>query len=134
MTTVETGTTDLKSGSLGGQGLSQTGASGPSLSQIGINADKLPTSSLATGLDTTTEPVNNTYTYIFAAVLSVVLILLLYYAYSRFVTNTIEEPMTKGTEQERDDPVIDFNLREAIKDLQNMQKNVMATLSENSEF
>ncbi len=107
MTTVETGTTDLKSGSLGGQGLSQTGTSGPS--QTGT----LQSSSLTAGSDTTTtEPVNNTYTYIFAAVLSVVLILLLYYAYSRFVTNTIEEPMTKGTEQERDDPVIDFNLRE----------------------
>jgi ABC-type arginine transport system permease subunit len=129
MTTVESGTTDLKSGSLGQAGTSQSSIN------VGSGVASQP-SGLATSITESgiSESTNNTYTYIFAAVLSVVLILLLYYAYSRFITNTVEEPMTKGTEQERDDPVIDFNLREAIKDLQNMQKNVMATLSENSEF
>jgi hypothetical protein len=38
--------------------------------------------------------------------------------------------MTKGVEQERDDPVVDFNLREAIRDLQGIQQRVLSTLSE----
>ena len=69
-------------------------------------------------------------TYAFIGVLTVALVLLLYYAYGRFVSNSIEEPMTKGVKQERDDPVVDFNLREAIKDLQGMQQRVLSTLSE----
>ncbi len=68
--------------------------------------------------------------YVFIGVLTVALIILLYYAYNRFVANTLEEPMTKGVEQERDDPVVDFNLREAIKNLQGIQKRVLSTLSE----
>ena len=74
------------------------------------------------------------YTYIFIAVLSVALIVLLYYAYSRFTINAKGEKFTKGTEQERDDPVIDFNLREAIRELQGLQTKVLSTLSENSTF
>lgn len=69
-------------------------------------------------------------TYVFIGVLTVALVLLLYYAYGRFVSNSIEEPMTKGVEQERDDPVVDFNLREAIRDLQGIQQRVLSTLSE----
>ena len=76
----------------------------------------------------------STYNYIFIGVLSVVLILLLYYAYSRFVENSVEEPFTKEPAQERDDPVIDFNLREAIKELQALQRNIMSTISDNSDI
>lgn len=68
--------------------------------------------------------------YVFIGVLTVTLIVLLYYAYNRFVLNSIEEPMTKGLEQERDDPVVDFNLREAIRDLQGIQQKVLSSLSE----
>ncbi len=77
---------------------------------------------------------NTLYTYIFIGVLSVVLILLLYYAYNRFVENSLNEPFSEGNEQERDDPVDDFNLREAIRELQNIQKRVLSTLSENSDI
>ena len=74
-------------------------------------------------------------TYIIVGALVVLLIGLLYYAYIQFVSNsTTSETMMKGLEQERDDPVIDFNLREAIRDLQNMQKNVLSTLSEVSDI
>lgn len=73
-------------------------------------------------------------TYIFIGVLSLVLIALIYYAYNRFVENSVEEPFTDGVEQERDDPVVDFNLREAIADLNGMQQKVLSGLSENSEF
>ncbi len=74
------------------------------------------------------------YNYIFIGVLAVALICLLYYAYCRFSENSTTEPFTKGTAQERDDPVIDFNLREAIKELQNTQRQIMKTISENSEL
>jgi len=77
---------------------------------------------------------NSKYKMVFTGILILVLIALLYYSYNRFVTNKITEPMTKGVEQERDDPVIDFNLREAIKELQNIQKNVLSTLSEASDL
>lgn len=76
----------------------------------------------------------STYNYVFIGVLSVVLILLLYYAYCRFAENSVEEPFVKGQTQERDDPVVDFNLREAIRELQNIQKKVISTISDNSDF
>ncbi len=72
--------------------------------------------------------------YVLIGVLTVALILLVYYAYARFVDNSLTEPMAKGVEQERDDPVIDFNLREAIKNLRNIQQNVLKTLSDVSEI
>jgi len=72
--------------------------------------------------------------YIFIGVLTVVLILLVYYGYETFVKNSSKETFTKGVEQERDDPVIDFNLREAIRDLQTIQKNVLSTLSQTMDF
>ncbi len=73
---------------------------------------------------------NSILKYVIIGVLIVALVFLIYYAYNRFVANSLSESMTKGVEQERDDPVIDFNLREAIKNLQNMQKRVLSTLSE----
>ncbi len=72
--------------------------------------------------------------YALIGALTVALILLVYYAYARFIDNSLSEPMAKGVEQERDDPVIDFNLREAIKNLQNIQQNVLKTLSDVSEI
>ena len=72
------------------------------------------------------------YSYIFVGVLSVVLLLLLYYAYNRFVTNAVKEPFTKGNKQERDDPVVDFNLRETIEELRRLQGQVLKTLSESN--
>ncbi len=73
---------------------------------------------------------NSILKYVVIGVLVVSLVFLIYYAYNRFVANSLTEPLTKGVEQERDDPVVDFNLREAIKNLQNMQKRVLSTLSE----
>lgn len=77
-----------------------------------------------------TKSESNLYSYIFIGVLLVVLILLLYYAYNRFVSNSVKEPFTKGNQQERDDPVVDFNLREVIEELKRMQGQVLKTLSE----
>ena len=78
------------------------------------------------------ETESSVFKNIFIGILVLALVFLIYYAYNRFVANSIAEPMTKGLEQERDDPVVDFNLREAIRNLRNMQKNVLSTLSENA--
>lgn len=82
--------------------------------------------------DTKEGEESNIYSYIFIAILSVVLILLLYYAYNRFVTNSVKDPFTKGNQQERDDPVVDFNLREVIEELRHTQGLILKTLSENN--
>lgn len=104
-----------------------------------VPTDSKPTADTKTGDSTTDssnkkEETSNAYYYVFIGFLSVVLILLLYYAYCRFVENSVEEPFVKGQTQERDDPVIDFNLRESIKELQNLQRNIMSTISENSDI
>lgn len=71
--------------------------------------------------------------YVFIAVLVVSLVLLMYYAYSKFVDNS-GDTMVANDDQERDDPVIDFNLREAIKELQHTQKRVLSTLSQTMDM
>ena len=55
-----------------------------------------------------------------------VLVCLLYYAYVQFTENSNAQDQEKN-----DDPVDDFNLREAIQELQEMQKKILGTLSEN---
>lgn len=70
--------------------------------------------------------------WILVGVLAVVLIILVYYGYQKFNAN--KECMAVSQEGERDDPVADFNLREAIRDLQNKQAKVMKTLSNMSEY
>lgn len=75
--------------------------------------------------------------YVLIAVLVVGLCCLLYYGiakWSELKESGSAESMTKGVEQERDDPVVDFNLREAIKNLQSMQKKVLSQLSEVSDI
>jgi hypothetical protein len=60
------------------------------------------------------------------------IILLIWYAYWRFVESSISEPFVEETIQERDDPLADFNLHSAIKDLERMQKKVIGTLSQHT--
>ena len=74
------------------------------------------------------------FRYVMIGVITIALVLLVYYAYSRFVENSVNDGTSKNAEQERDDPVTDFNLREAIKNLQNIQNNVLKTLSEVSDM
>ena len=66
--------------------------------------------------------------YIMIGVITIALVLLVYYAYSRFIDNSSTGSTPKDTE--RDEPITDFNLREAIKNLQNIQRNVLKTLSD----
>ena len=69
------------------------------------------------------------YTYI---ILAVVVFVVLYYAYTKFYKNA--EEFTEETASERTDPVSDFNLREAIHELETMQKNILSKLSTSDNF
>lgn len=66
--------------------------------------------------------------YIFWAAIIAIIIFVLYYGYNHFTADSTKEQFTQ--EQERDDPATDFNLRAAIKKLNDMQKKVLAGLSE----
>lgn len=92
-------------------------------------------SQLLNSLIDTKPKENSVSTYIFVAVMIIIVIFLIYYGYNKFVTNkNSKEGISKGSTQERDDPVVDFNLREAIRDLQNIQKRVLSTLSEATDI
>ena len=67
--------------------------------------------------------------------LVLVLVVLMYYAYTIFKFNSEEpETFTKGSEKENDELVINFNLRESIKELEDMQRKIMTNLTESSTF
>jgi hypothetical protein len=70
-------------------------------------------------------------TYVFIGFLIATLLVLSYYAYAKFVENSncSSEAFIEGNRQERDDPVMDFNLRAAIQDLENKQRAVLKKLS-----
>lgn len=80
--------------------------------------------------DTKETEGRSTMSYVMIGLLSVALVLLIYYAYNRFVANASKEVESDTDEPEKDTPVIDFNLRAAIGELRTMQKQVLATLSE----
>jgi cytochrome c-type biogenesis protein CcmH/NrfG len=106
-----------------------------SISENQNTPDNKSTDNKSTDNKSTDDAQGGSWTkYIFIGVLTVVLILLVYYGYETFIKNSSKETCTKGVEQERDDPVIDFNLREAIRDLQTIQKNVLSTLSQTMDF
>ena len=67
--------------------------------------------------------------YIFTGIAVVVLLYTCWYAYGKFVENSCAEPFVKGLTQERDDPVVDFNLRDAIKQLEGTQRNILQRIS-----
>jgi len=69
------------------------------------------------------------YTYIAIAILVAVI---LYYAYNKFYKNS--EEFTETTSSERTDPINDFNLREAINELEKMQKTIISKLSDADNF
>lgn len=69
------------------------------------------------------------YTYI---ILAIVVFVVLYYAYTKFYKNA--EEFTEETASEKTDPVSDFNLREAIHELETMQKKILSKLSTSDNF
>ncbi len=65
--------------------------------------------------------------YFVLAVIVVCVLYLLYSVYKKFVSN--QESFIKGNEQERTDTVVDFNLTAAIKELENLQNNILSKIS-----
>lgn len=70
------------------------------------------------------------YTYI---IIALVVFVVLYYAYHKFYKN-IDDQFIGDAVAEKTDPVSDFNLREAINDLENMQKQIISKLSASDNF
>ena len=59
---------------------------------------------------------------------------LIYYAYQQFLLNRCADGFVAGLEQERSDTVVDFDLRGEINQLENMQRNILNNLSNNTNL
>lgn len=82
------------------------------------------TPTTATGVTTKKSAV---YYFTFGVVI-ICILYILYHAYNKFMCNS-QESFVKGNEQERTDTVVDFNLREAIKELENLQNSILTKVS-----
>ena len=72
-----------------------------------------------------------TLKYFIYAVLIIGSIYLIYYLYNRQKSQqTTSDTFVKGNTPERDDVIADFNLHEAIKDLEKSQQNILKNLSD----
>lgn len=65
--------------------------------------------------------------------LVIILIISLYKAYNVW-QDAQQEGFTKNQESERTDTAVDFNLRNAIQELESIQKKTMSGLSESPDF
>jgi uncharacterized membrane protein YukC len=69
-------------------------------------------------------------TYVFIGLFITVLLALLYYAYYKFVDNSITKTASKKKYNDRSDkPISDFNLQDTINGLKAKQDNVLRRLS-----
>jgi len=70
-------------------------------------------------------------TYILYGVCIIGLIVILYIAYSRFISNSeCDDDEPKKIKKEKDEPVSDYNLYEAIDELKAIQQNVLRNISD----
>jgi uncharacterized membrane protein YukC len=75
------------------------------------------------------DPAKKSLVYYFTfGVIIICVLYILYHAYHKFVCNS-KESFIKGNEQERTDTVVDFNLREAVKELENLQNSILSKVS-----
>ena len=72
---------------------------------------------------------NNIKSYIIIGILSILFIIIIYYAYITFIDNS--ESLMIKTEKE-DKIISDFNLKNVIKDLQRLQQKIRSKLSEDT--
>lgn len=66
--------------------------------------------------------------YIVIAVVVVVIIAAIWYGYSQFTKNQ-KTPVKVKKDPERDEAIIDYNLRDEINELEKIQQNVLKNLS-----
>lgn len=69
------------------------------------------------------------YKYILYGLCVVALLLLCYYAYNRFIANSDDCENQDDQQQEANDELPDYNLREAINNLETMQHKILKNLS-----
>ena len=71
-------------------------------------------------------------TYITIGLVVVIIAILIYFGYRSFVGNS--DKCDEESAPDKDEAITDFNLRDAIRRLQEMQKRIMNTLSDNSNI
>jgi hypothetical protein len=62
----------------------------------------------------------------------VLIFYLLYHSYQQFLENRCSDGFVAGQQQERSDVVVDFDLQGEIRQLENMQRNILNNLSSNT--
>ncbi len=75
---------------------------------------------------------SNLYSYVVIGIIAVIIMLIIYLAYSQFISNSDgadAEGFVKGQEQERTDLVIDYNLQQVIDHLNKLQNTIVKKLS-----
>lgn len=82
----------------------------------------------------TDDKKSNLITILIYTIFIVVVIVCLYYAYQQFTENCNSENFSKNPEQERTDPIMDFNLQETIFQLNKQQNNILKGLSNESDI
>jgi cytochrome c-type biogenesis protein CcmH/NrfG len=95
-------------------------------------SSSLPTDTKSTTDDKEGDKENPTVKYVLYGIATVCLFLLAYYAYNRFQDNKSDENFVEGNRQERDDPIADYNLHEAVQELEEAQKKITSRLSDDT--
>lgn len=71
--------------------------------------------------------------YVTYGILIFCFVILLWYAYGKFVENKKKKQITeRKTRDPGNDPLADYNLKEAIGDLEDMQKKIVSGLSDDT--
>jgi len=79
---------------------------------------------------TTPAQEHDIWSYVVIGVCVLCVCLVVWYAYCKWQENTDE--FVAGNRQERDDPVIDFNLRDVLTELERLQNKVLKNVSQDT--
>jgi hypothetical protein len=68
------------------------------------------------------------------AIVVAIILYALWYAYDNFIVNQSKsDTVAKTSDTEKDEPAAGFDLRSAVAELQDMQKRILANISEVSD-
>ena len=82
--------------------------------------------------ENTQKNINISYNSIL--IIGIMLITVIYFAYTQYKKNSDEENFINNQQQEKSDYSDDFNLRSAINQLNSLQNNIMSNISENLDI